>query len=100
MITVQNDGSVKLTLEARELNEQVKNHKYQMPKMEELMAIVGQLISETKSIDIYFSTMDLTYTYGQLPLSPETSVQRIFLLIGESRRERIDSNLCRRNFKE
>ena len=47
VITVQNDGSVKLTLEARELNNQVQKNKYQMPNIEELMATVGQLVSET-----------------------------------------------------
>ena len=35
---------------------------------------VGQAISERKPGDVYFSTMDLTYAYGQLPLSQETSV--------------------------
>ena len=53
-----------------------------MPNIEELMDTVGQTISERKPGDVYFSTMDLTYAYGQLPLSPETSVQCNFSLVG------------------
>ena len=82
VITVKKDGSVKLALESRELNKQVHKNKYQMPNIEELMDTVGQTISERKSGDINFSTMDLTYAYGQLPLSSETSVQCNFSLVG------------------
>ena len=53
-----------------------------MPKIEELMDTVGQTISERKPGNVYFSTMNLTYAYGQLPLSPETSVQCNFSLVG------------------
>ena len=82
VITVKKDGSVKLALESRELNNQVHKNKYQMPNIEELMDTVRQMISERKPGDVYFSTMDLTYAYGQLPLSPETSVQCNFSLVG------------------
>ena len=80
--TVKKDGSVKLALESRELNKQVHKNKYQMPNIEELMDTVGQTISEKKQGDIYFTTMDLTYAYGQLPLNAETSIQCNFSLIG------------------
>ena len=53
-----------------------------MPNIEELMDTVGQTISERKPGDVYFSTIDLRYAYGQLPLSPETSVQCNFSLVG------------------
>ena len=79
VITVKNDGSVELALKSRELNKQVHKNKYQMPNIEELMDTVGQTISERKPGDIFFTTMDLTYASGQLPLSAETSVQCSFL---------------------
>ena len=82
VITVKKDGSVKLALESRELNKQVHKNKHQMPNIEELMDTVGQTISEKKPGDIFPTTMDLTYAYGQLPLSAETSVQCKFSLIG------------------
>ena len=79
---MKKNGSVKLALEARELNKQVRTNKYQMPNIEELMDAVGQTICEKKSGEIYFSTMDLTYAYGQLPLSQDTSVHSNFSLVG------------------
>ena len=83
VITVIKDGSVKLALESRELNKQLHKNKYQMPNSEELMNTVGQTISERKPGGVYLSTMDLTYAYGQLPLSPKMSVQCNFSLVGE-----------------
>ena len=82
VITVKKDGSVKLALESRELNKQVHKTKYKMPNIEELMDTVGKTISEKKPGDIFCTTMDLTYAYGQLPLNAETSVQCYFSLIG------------------
>ena len=81
-ITVKKDGSVKLALESRELNKQVHKNKYQMPNFEELMDIVGQTISERKQGDVFFTTMDLTYAYGQLPLNENTSKHCNFSLVG------------------
>ena len=82
VITVKNDGSVKLALESRKLNKQVHKNKHQMPNIEELMDTVGQTISERKTGNVYFSTMNLAYAYGQLSLNPKTSVQCNFLLVG------------------
>ena len=104
VITVKKDGSVKLALESRELNKQVQKKKSQI---KELMDTVGQTISERKTGDVYFSTRDLTYAYGQLPINPKTSVQCSFSLVGENQLERtalgqgfMASRPCRRNSKE
>ena len=104
---MQKDGSVKLALESWELNKQVYKNKYQMPNIKELMDTVGQTISQRKPGDVYFSTMDLTYAYGQLRLSPKTSVQCNFSLVGGNQLARIVFELgstasqpCRRNSKE
>ena len=72
----------KVALESRELNKQIHKNKYQLPNIEELMDIVGQIISERKQGDVFFSTMDLTYAYGQLPLSESTSKHYNFSLVG------------------
>ena len=44
-----------------------------MHNFEEIMDIVCQTISERKQGDVFFSIMDLTYAYGQLPLSENPS---------------------------
>ena len=82
VFTVKKDWSVKLALESRELNKQAHKNKYQNPNIEELVDTIGQLISEKKQGEMYFTTMDLTYAYGQLPLSEETSVHSNFSLVG------------------
>ena len=79
---MKKDGSVKLALELQELNKQVHKNKYQMPNIEEFVDTIGQLISEKKQGEVYFTTMALTYAYGQLPLSEETSVHCNFSLVG------------------
>ena len=53
-----------------------------MQNIKEFMDTVGQIISEQKTVDGFFSTMDPTYAYGQLPLIPKTSVQCNLLLVG------------------
>ena len=53
-----------------------------MPNIEELMDAVGQTIGEKKSVEIFFSTMDLTYAYGQPPLNQDSSVHCKFSLVG------------------
>ena len=80
IIRLKKNMSINLSLESRELNKQVHKNKYQMPNIEELLD--SKTISERKSGEIFLSTIDLTYTYGQLPLSANTSVQCNFSLIG------------------
>ena len=55
VITVKKDGSVKLSLKARELNKQVHKNQYQMPNNEELMEAVGQTISKKNAYISYQS---------------------------------------------
>ena len=52
VITVKKDDSVKLALEARELNKQVQKNKYLKPNIEKLMNAVGQTTSEKKAGEI------------------------------------------------
>ena len=69
MITVKKkDGSIKLALESRELNKQVHKNKYQMPNIDELVEGVSQIIAEKKAGNVYFTTLDFTYAYGQVAL--------------------------------
>ena len=67
--TIKKDGSVKLAQEPRELKKYVHKNKYQMPNIEKLVDAIGQLISEKKQGELYLITKELTYTYGQLPLT-------------------------------
>ena len=82
VITVKIDGSIKLAFESRKLNKQVHKSKYQMPNIDEQVDGISQIIAERKAGDVYFTTLDLTYAYGQVSLEQKTSEQCNFSLVG------------------
>ena len=82
VITVKKDGSVKLTLESIELNKQVYKHKYQIPNIDELVDGMSQIIVERKAENVYFTTLDFTYAYGQVALDQKTNEQCSFSIVG------------------
>ena len=53
-----------------------------MPNIDELIDGVSQIIAEKKSGNVYFTTLDFTYAYGQVALEKKTSEQCIFSLVG------------------
>ena len=61
-----------MALESRELNKQVHNNKYQMPNIDELLDGISQIIAERKAGDVYFTTLDFTYAYGQVSAEQKT----------------------------
>ena len=82
VITVKKDGGIKLALESREPNKQVHKNKYQMPNIDELEDGISQIIAERKAVDVYFTTLDFTYAYGQVSLEQKTNEQCNFSLVG------------------
>ena len=80
VITVKKDGSIKLALESRELNKQVHKNKFAI--FDELVDGVSQIIAEKKAGNVYFTTLDFTYAYGQVALEQKTSEQCNFSLVG------------------
>ena len=80
-ITVKKDRSVKIALDARALNEAIDKDKYQMPNLENLLdMIAGRLDSETGVA--WYSSLDMTCAYGQIPLHVQTAKHCNFQKIG------------------
>ena len=52
-----------------------------MPNIDELVDGRSQIIAERKAGNVYFTTLDFTYAYGQVSLEKETSEQCNFSLI-------------------
>ena len=48
----------------------------------ELVDEISQINAEWKAGDVYFTTMDFTYAYGQVSLNKKTSEQCNFSLVG------------------
>ena len=82
VITVKRDKSVKIALDARALNKEVVKDKYQMPNLEHLVDMVAeQLDTENEGI-AWYTSLDMQYAYGQVPLNKETAKHCNFQIIG------------------
>ena len=74
VITVKMDKSVKLALVSKILNKAIHKNMYQMPNIDSLIDSISQHINDSNRGDnVYFSTINLKYSYIQLNLHPDTA---------------------------
>ena len=72
-------------LDSRALNQTINEDKYQMPNRDNLLEMVAEKL-DTELDEAWFSSVDMTYAYGQVPLHQLTANfhsiggERIFLL--------------------
>ena len=71
IITVKKDKSVKIALDARALNQSMAKDKYQMPNLDNLIDMIAEKLDE-KEGETWYSSVDMTYAYGQIPLQELT----------------------------
>ena len=83
VITVTKDGSLKLALDSKKLNESVIKNKCQMPNIDELIDQMSQIVTAKKLGRVWYSSIDLIYAYGQLLPATETAKQCNSNIIGE-----------------
>ena len=81
VITVQKDRSVKNALDARALNPTIDNDKYQMPNLDKLLDMVAKKL-DNENGEAWYSSVDMTYAYGQVPLHSLTAKHCNFQIIG------------------
>ena len=67
-ITRKKDGSIKLALDSKLLNNQMFKNKYQMPNIHELIDNIALQLSSKESGEVWFSSLDLKNAYSQLQL--------------------------------
>ena len=85
VLTAKKDGSRKLALNAKPMNAQIWQNKYQMPNMHELIDSAAQIITKDTPGEVWFTSLDLKYAFSQLPLSELTSSHCNFsILCGEA----------------
>ena len=82
VITVKKDDSIKLALDAKPINRQLYNNKYQMPNVDESLDGVSQLVTVITAGTLYFTVLDLKHTDSQIRLNAETSKQCNFNIVG------------------
>ena len=81
VITAKRDGSIKLALNSKLLNKQIIRNRYQMPNLFEPIDDVAVTISGHDEKNIWFSSIDLKYSYSQIPLSKKASNQCNFNIV-------------------
>ena len=81
MITVKKDRSVKIALDARALNQAIDEDKYQMPNLDNLLDMVAERL-DNENGEAFYSSVDMTYAYGQVLLHPLTAKHCNFQFIG------------------
>ena len=75
VITAKTDGSVKLAMDAKLMNDQIHKNQYQMPNILELLDSTAQIVTSNKNGDVWFRSLDLKYAFSQIPLSDVVSSQ-------------------------
>ena len=81
VITVKKDRSVKIALDARALNKAIEKDKYEMPNLENLMEMIAERLDNSDG-EVWYSSVDLTYGYVQVPLHAITAKHCNFQIIG------------------
>ena len=82
VITVKKDENVKVALDARALNNEIVKDKYHMPNLEHLVDLVAEQLDSKKQGKALYTSLDMRYAYGQVPLEEKTPKHCNFKIIG------------------
>ena len=82
VFTVKKDRSVKIALDARSLNNDILKNKYQIPNLESKMEKVAEIVSNNNEGEVFFTSLDMQYAYGQTILHHETAKHCSFQIVG------------------
>ena len=63
---------MKIALNARALNQAIDKDKYQMPNLDNLLDMVAEKL-DNENGEACYSSVDMTYAYGQVPFHPLTA---------------------------
>ena len=81
VITVKKDRSVKIALDARSRNNAILKDKHQMANLESLTENIAEIINSKQEGDVWFTSRDMVYAYGQKVLHSETAKHCNFQII-------------------
>ena len=81
VITVKKDKSVKIALDARALNQSIAKDKHQMPNLDNLIDMIAEKLDE-KEKKAWYSSVDMTYAYEQIPLHNLAEKHCNFQIVG------------------
>ena len=86
VITVKKDKSIKIAMDSKTINKAIHKNKYQMHNIDCLMDKIAKTITQSSDEgEVLFSTIDLRYTYSQIPLDEDTAKQCNFnIIVGQA----------------
>ena len=82
MIIIKKDKSVKIALDARALTESIAKDKYQMPNLDNLIDLIAEKLDEKRTCEAWYSSVDMTYAYGQVSQHELTKRHCNFQILG------------------
>ena len=82
VVTRKKDGTIKVALDSKLLNDKIFKNKYQMPNIHELIDNVALQWSENTSGQVWFSNLDLKNAYSHFQLCCRKSKQCSFSIVG------------------
>ena len=71
LILKKSDGTLRVSLDARQLNSKLKPDRFPLPSMPELLSKVSNRLSKGK--ECYVTALDINKAYWQLPIDPTDS---------------------------
>ena len=79
---MKRDKSVKIELDARAQNNETFKDKYQMPDLKHLVDLVAAQLHKEGNEQVFYTSLDMRYAYGQVPSDKETAKHCNFQFIG------------------
>ena len=80
--TVKRDKTVKIALDARAMNKNIKKDKYQMPNFYDLLNTLAETITSENGEKVWFASVDLKNAFGQVKVKSELAKHCNFAIIG------------------
>ena len=71
---------MKIALDARALNQSIAKDKYQMPILDNLIDMIAEELEKNEG-EAWYSSVDMTYAYGQVPLHELTKKHCNFQIV-------------------
>ena len=81
VITAKKDGTIKLAMDAKPLNDQFHKHQYQMLNVLELLDSAAKIITSNKSGEVWLTSLDLKNAFSQNQLSDTASSHCCFNIV-------------------
>ena len=80
VLTVKKDKSVEIALDARALNQSFAKYKDQMPNLDNSIDMIAEKLDK-KEGEVWYSSVEMTYAYGQIPLDEFTKKHCNFQIV-------------------